>query len=319
MAQGDTAATALGPCIVRGLTSSSLLAVIAFTVLASVPVPARSCAPILCREPPMTLARGAVVPANATGIVWTAPQAAEDVRLSQEGAGPVGTQVSANGKYPRVVPTTPWREGQTYSYGWAGKENGCEEPEQVEFTVGAAAPVPDSLGVLSVGAPYLDAVSLADGSSVCSSPYEVVRVDVSLERSEALAPWWDSMVVELWVDGAPWKYTSPNSDFPFGRVRPLAAEPVLSYCGTTDASTGHPQLAMPEEGTHEIQFVGYLPDGSEVRSSAETISLVCAEAGPEQGCAVAHGPNRGSSWLPWLCVAALWQLFIPRRTNRALR
>jgi hypothetical protein len=143
-------------------------------------------------------------------------------------------------------------------------------------TVGAPTPAPTQLGKLQTGETHDSTImNLPTNRGSCRADFEVASVQIKLTLDPAAQPFIDSMRHALVVDGV--KREQPAEPPPIGNWYPLGGElENVLYTLCKDRSDGW--TADVPAGTHRVQWLATLPDGSELRSDEISIELQCRSA-----------------------------------------
>jgi uncharacterized protein (TIGR03382 family) len=175
----------------------------------------------------------------------------------------------------RLIPGTPLTPGLNYTF---HDPDACtsifDHPDDTfTFAATAAAPLPTTLGELTVTAMTLAPLELAGGAG-CSEQITSARADVSLTLSASASPWKDALVYTTWVDGEQWSASADLQASPaygeswVGRGR----DRVYAACtAPQEASPGVP------EGQHSVELRAALPGTDlDLRSTSVMVTLKCA-------------------------------------------
>ena len=154
----------------------------------------------------------------------------------------------------------------------------------------AAAPLPTTLGVLTLGdlEELETEVPPDSGNGSCESPVRAAQRAATLTWADGALAWKPSMAVQLYVDGVPIALRRAGTPIPeAGVYREATAEPVYTVCrGSADAIA-----AGLTEGTHRIEYRARLFGATtEVRSNVVEAELTCGGSGV--GCSAHPGAVR---------------------------
>lgn len=268
---------------------------------------AEACSPPPCWAGYVTPATGTTVPASIPALYW---QPMDDnqgggndiqkVTLQTVAQPPVDvpfTAMAVSGSDAfLIVPAAPLAEGTTYTLGDANTCSSLPEypaaPSSV-FLVSASAPLPGTLGTVTVTDQEVAALTVPTSSGSCTSEVMADRAQLSLELSADAMPWRDALHVETLIDNQVWD------------SRTLA----YRVCSSDDpgAATG---LAA---GTHQLAMRATLPGTDLVMTTpAVSFRLECpGEDDPQGGMGGANGGCSTTSGAAWLVLAALG--FVRRR------
>lgn len=233
--------------------------------------PVWACSPAPCQAGYFTPATGTTVPASIPALYWQPLRdqqgVVDDIQRvmltsTSDPSTPLpftATPVSASSTAYLIVPSQPLVEGTTYQLGDA---NTCTDfpdfpaaPTSV-FLAAASAPLPASLGTVTVTDQEVATSSVPTSSGSCTVDVQADRAMLTLELSADAMPWRDALHVETLVDGQPW------------------SSPTLVYrvCHSDDpgAATGL------SAGSHEVSMRATLPGTDIVLATAvATFSLEC--------------------------------------------
>lgn len=255
--------------------------------------PVWACSPPPCWAGYFTPTTGTTVPSNIPALYW---QPLHGVQDGGNDIGQVTLVSSADLQTPLpftsspvagsdaylIVPTQPLVEGTTYTLGDANTCLAAPEypaaPTSV-FLVGPSAPMPSTLGAVTVTGAGVAALDVPTASGSCTSPVQADRAMLSLELSADALPWRDALHIETLVDGQPWDsrtlvYHACQSD------DPLAATGVAA-------------------GSHEVSMRATLP-GTDIvlATAAVTFTPDCSDdpaepddsvPGEDGGCSATGG------------------------------
>lgn len=213
---------------IRLSTTAAGLALAAVGILAGTPVLA--CSPPMICKPRVSLASGAVIPANALGIPVLLPTPLQPPYLPM-----VPLLLDAQGK---VVPTVQAEDAMGWTLlkpakGFAANaqyvlrlpgfcndgKDGVLPPEEITFTTAGKVPLPVTSGVLKLAAIAPDLVSVWTTSGSCTEAIWAAQGSVAVEATAALLPWRDLARAELRVDGTVWA-SSNYGDLPLAGEKP---------------------------------------------------------------------------------------------------
>jgi hypothetical protein len=250
--------------------------------------PAHACSPVLC-APSVFLPASGHVPGNAVEFLWQLPWndsgtgASSAVHLYKVEDGQ-RTEIESEvidgpDGFKRVRPRQPVAQDAVLVLESAAAECRNEAISSVMVTVGAAAATPTQLGSLSIGETHASTLlNIPTSKGSCRADFEVASAQLKLTLDAQAQPFADSLRHTLVIDGverAPHAEPSPiRNRYPLGG--PLD-KVVYTLCkGDSDAWTE--DLGA---GTHRVQWLSRLPDGSELRSDEVTVELRC-DAGVDE-------------------------------------
>jgi hypothetical protein len=242
---------------------------------------AHACSPIKC-APSIFLPVSGTVPSNAIEFLWHLPRdlnstpPSATVRLFKlingERSEIPSEVVDGPDGFKRVRPAQVVPEGTELVLD--SEEPACLtlRPEPARITVAAASPKPTSLGTLQASVLEATTLNIPTSRGSCTADFRVAKVDLKLALDVAARPFVDSMRHALVVDG---ELRSQRRDGPlfsdlFGLGGKLE-DVVYTLCG--ERSDGWTRDLLP--GSHRIQWLVTLPDGSELRSDETTVDLQC--------------------------------------------
>lgn len=238
------------------------------TLLGAVLAPeAEACSPAIC-ETDTAPWSGETIPHNAPALAIFPghrpglPSGLDEgsVQLLSEGGAPVEfvLQPEEGGRY--LVRPDALQEGQTYQLSF---RHPCSSPPtesdggevilpkavpsstaypervQIAFQAGAAAPLPQVLGTLSV-ATAAQVVQAGSYCGSCTAPLAAAVAQLQFTPSAELVPFLPVTRLQVRVDGQPWAESDYGSGFveqaayPGGPVRSVRT--VFASCGTHDAA-----------------------------------------------------------------------------------
>jgi uncharacterized protein (TIGR03382 family) len=267
---------------------------------------------------------GVTIPANAPGLFWrpsmTSGQPADPstVRLTRLGdTTPIPfTPVAEVGSSDWVlVPQQPFIAGTQYVLEESVQCNGAPGARTV-FTAGPEAPLPTTLGTLSIigHGNFMD-LEVATGSGSCSTMVGATVLSIFLEPSAEIEPWKDLLLYDTLVDGQPWvnQSTANMRPAPGASWRGRGKDLLYRICEPNpDAS--YPGLAV---GGHQVAFRATLPGTSmTIATPAQALELMCTSRPPDEeeedgddgGCATTTPASA-------TFVFALLALLLVRRTR----
>lgn len=192
----------------------------------AVPRAARACDPaFVCARPILLPNDGSTVPANASELLVNLLGGSVDLS-----AGGTVLAASDGSELGIVAELAPWLgvgilrlrldgpllEGETYRFGPLPGADSCGAPIELSstFSVGPAAPLPTSAGMLRVGA-----VRVQTAASACGGDFDESLADFVYLPDPSVQPWRDLALTELIVDGG-------SAGGVRALVRPLRAEAV---------------------------------------------------------------------------------------------
>lgn len=232
--------------------------------------PVWACSPAPCSAGFFTPATGTTVPASIPALYWQPLRDQQGVvddiqRVTLTSTTDPSTPLPftatplADSSAYLIAPEQPLVEGATYQI---GDTNTCTDypdypaaPTSV-FLVAASAPLPTSLGAVTVTDSEVATLNVPTSSGSCTFDVQADRAMLTLELSPDAMPWRDALHIETLVDGQIWSsraqvYRTCHSDDP-GAATGLAA------------------------GTHEVSMRATLP-GTDIMltTAAVTFSLEC--------------------------------------------
>lgn len=295
--------------------------------LAAAPRPADACSAPQCWPGYFTPGDQATVPANLPAIYWrpirvNAQGETPDVSRVQlttvaDPATPLAFTATAqpNGDY-LIVPTAPLVAGTDYQI---VDHSPCGETENAGphamFHAGPSAPLPATLGSLSIYEHGMDSFEVGTARGSCSSTVLADQARLELTASADAGPWRDALHFQTIVDDQVWSAdTSINSTSPPGASWVgRAQDRVYHVCSTDDDSIGD-GLAT---GSHHVTMTATLPGTTvSLTAAAVTLDLECAGTGSGSGSDIVmpieDGCNAGGAAGP-LVLLALFGLARKRR------
>lgn len=169
-----------------------------------------------------------------------------------------------------VVLGRPLEEGATYTF---TAKNACPQMGPKEhvatFTVGPAAPMPDTLGAMRLLAPGKGSLQIGTSGGSCSVDEEAVWADVQVELSDSAKPWAEMIDYQASTDAKPWEFSDTISRLP-DRGSSLIGhgkERVYARCAAESGA-----FEGAGEGTHAVTLQGTVY-GQPAPLKAEPISL----------------------------------------------
>ncbi len=115
------------------------------------------------------------------------------------GTTDVVAQIDNDDSASIVIPfATPMRAGQTYTF---RSDDTCWMAREQVIHVGAAAPLPTTLGALAQSAPMRALVGVPTDRGYCSDTVQAVTVNVDVVLSEVARAWEGMLLYEVLVDG----------------------------------------------------------------------------------------------------------------------
>jgi uncharacterized protein (TIGR03382 family) len=286
---------------------------------------AAACSAFACQGAEAVVPVDGLVPANAPAMeLLHAFEADVAVELLELGAG---TAHGVSRAESLVMFDAPLVEGERYRLRAITSCETLEEPRiaEVEFEVGAAAPLPTALGALSAGDSTLGEVS-QPASGSCFEPAAAAYVDIELTHPLETLPWKDVLVYHTYVDGE--IYAPQGSIIPRHREGwSSEGTPPDSLLGGSWIGRGRDRIYAQcgesngvnegvGEGPHMVRMRATLPGTDLVLETAEIpIELSCDDTvtavAAEPACS-ATGPAAATT-IGWLVVATL---AIARRRRR---
>lgn len=236
---------------------------------------AQACEPYPCL-PGALLPAGGTIPANVEALRWHVAgqiptrKAKKMLRLTN-GKTPVPFSVEVEDPETfRVVLGQPLEEGATYTF---TAKNACPQMGPAEhvstFTVGPAAPMPDTLGSVTLLAPGMGSLQIGTSGGSCSVEEEAVWADVRVKLSDEAKPWAEMIDYQARIDAKPWEFSDTISRLPdrgsslIGRGK----ERVYARCAARSGA-----FEGAGEGTHTVAMQGTVY-GQPAPLRAEPISL----------------------------------------------
>lgn len=241
---------------------------------------------------------GATVPVNLPAIYWRPrpddpSPAASQVTLTTaaDPATPLAftaTMVPERRSF-LLVPDAPLVVGTQYVLTDATTcpNTTTAPPVRASFTVGPAAPLPTTLGVLAVSDLPPRTTSIATHGGGCSTGATVISAAVTVDFATApeATPWRDVLHYQTYVDGAVWQPTASilSSPPPGASWEGRGFDRVFSVCRLEGAFPQQPSYDLPQ-GEHQVQLRASLP-GAEVaiQTSTRAVTLMCPPVLPPDG------------------------------------
>ncbi|MDO9016492.1 MAG: hypothetical protein Q8S73_17160 [Deltaproteobacteria bacterium] len=291
---------------------------------------AAACSRSACRTemlfPVGTATAIAYAPANLPAFGWMpAPgaraPAPSDLHLRRVGGPAVDADVALEGSALSpslwlVRPSAPLVAGETYELTGDPQctSPGSARAATTRVTVVAAAPLPTALGRLTLGdlAELETDVPPDSGNGSCESQVRAAQRSATLSWDATTRPWQASMVVQLYVDGAPIALRRSGSPITeVGVYHASPAEPVYTVCrGSAEAVA-----AGLAEGTHRFEYrARVFGSSTELRSNTVEAELTC---GGGAGCSARPGSVGARATLV-VCSALLAIALGRRRAGSSL-
>lgn len=307
-----------------------VVAVIALLSLYAPPVEA--CVGLGCMDPWTSLPRpGQAIPANVPALGLFSPGALDErvldrlslVQFVRDGGQAIDFDLDA-GTMLVLRPKAPLPAGETVvlrypplCFGF-GADAGTERTE-VPIVVTAAAPLPSTLGTLTIQKTGLEQIPV-NASVTCGTNLRAAYTDLSFTPDPALVPFLPVTGWTLTVDGTPWAVEEIGTVLADGTLLPVRQYPgqyhearrilrVHAACGATGEGVDH----GVSPGHFVARLEGTLLGTNTTLSAEQTIDLRC---GPFDQRPAGAGCACGSVELPGLTLLALAPL-LPRRRRRA--
>jgi MYXO-CTERM domain-containing protein len=302
-----------------------LLVLLPLIVAAATPRPADACSAPPCRLSSFVPADGTTIPANAPGLYWR-PAASDaspaNVRLTTVAdpttALPFTATKLPSGDYV-IVPDAPLAAGTAYVL---EDLMPCtfipnNPPVRNTFTAGPSAPLPQSLGGVSLIGHGIQGdleVGTSDGS--CSKTVDAVSISVQLEPSADAQPWLSLLLFQTLVDDAVWS-AQRQINVPIAPGESWKGRGIDLLYRVCEEDTGNINRGL-SVGGHRVQFRGALPGvATELYSSDTSVELMCDSTDPDPDDPLGNdGGGCSSSGAPSLLLALLaLALLLARRTS----
>lgn len=249
-------------------------------------------------------ASGGTVPANAPALVWrfgegrgyargrTARVHVE--RLQGHGRRDVSFHAVDRVGESWLVLDEPLMEGATYRLSEDGE---CAAPD-VEFEVGAPAPLPQAFGELTITALGPHAVeTLAFGS--CSAPVAAVAAMTDVDLSDEAQPWSALLLFRVMVDGKSYPPARSAVPLPMSAQATLYAECPALYPRGRERDEDAPYFMLLPEAAHDVWLEAHVPGVEEALfSETHQLLLECPAEGVIEGTGVLKGSNPDPSDTP---------------------
>lgn len=265
------------------LTSLVLGTLVASGTLLIAEASAQACSAPICYGATASLLpqAGATIPANATGVsVFEGinrgePSPAMSLTKTSGGATTaVAFTILDGGSQKKILsPDEGFEIGARYdvSVGSTCLSGGTTATSQ--FTVGAAAPKPTSLGTLRIGSTGVKALNVSSGGR-CTEVISAAQAEIELGLSAGATPWAAMLRYETYVDGEFWaaRADATMQLHPAGSWVGIGKDLVYSACGNP---VGVAQGVSP--GRHQVLLRAYLPgnDTTSLDSNTVEIDLSC--------------------------------------------
>jgi hypothetical protein len=272
--------------------------------LAAIPAErAHACGVTPC-VPGEPLPKNGTLPANAQSLLWKKSQRsgaaapAETLHLyTLQGSTRVELPFTstADGELLRLTPNTPLAAGSELLLD-VDVDVYCQPTPNkpaMRVRVTATAPKPTQLGMLQAEAHVSSGLRVGDQIGACSRiPDEYVPL--RLTPSEQALPYVDGLRHALIVDGVEQPQFPPRK----GEQLPSLGGPLTDWL-IVHCNDNTPGMKMHEPGSHRVQWLSRLIDGSELRSDEIQVALHCpSDAGVGQDAAAAQTtaptPSSGS-------------------------
>jgi hypothetical protein len=284
----------------------------ATSLIAAAPSDSEACSPPLCQPGFFAPVNDGTVPANLPAFYWkpfssvlSQPVPDPSNVLFARAAAPTmslpftATMLPDNSYL--IAPRQPLTPGTQYVLTDQYMCGGTNGPS-VTFQAAAAAPLPTSLGTLAEAMNLTGPIKVPSAGGECTAEVVAQQIGITLQPSAEALPWRDVLRFETYVDGQRWSASSGvvSSELPGSSWRVRGADLLYAVCKSGNEYPGS-GLAV---GPHEVVMRATVPGSTTVvESSALTVQLDCADAGPSGGddqdggggCA-ASGPG-SSSWL----------------------
>lgn len=247
------------------------------------------------------------VPANLTALVW-APYQTFQGDLDVAGSSSVSWVASDGERVPFrlelrdtfirawvLLPERPLREGITYHLEQPSFCEGLPTHPRTSLPVRvvAAAPLPTTLGTLTVGTATVSVVELSH-ENLCSTLVLGANARVELDLSTDALPWRDAFMFETYVDGQYWAPRAQlNHWVPAGRSWVgRGSDRIYGLCPSTTHERPGLTLGVP----HTVTMRATIPGTDVVVETAPvTVTLSCPGPGLDAGLADVGSADAGSS------------------------
>lgn len=252
---------------------------------------ARPCSAPVCQDSDL-VGRG-TVPLNTAALVWTPYQpfigdpgtiTTSSVSLVASDGERVPVRLGAaipDAYYAwEIAPERALREGITYQLEQPSFCGASSAPPSLgPIVVGPAAPLPTTLGALTVETATVGWLDIPHGAS-CATAAMSAHAGIELALSAEALPWRDALVFETYVDGQRWKpqrYTNrrvPAGESWSGRGR----DRVYGVCPSTSFFD---QRGVPLDVPHTVVMRATLPGTAVALETAPvTVMLSCTPPSP---------------------------------------
>ena len=243
---------------------------------------------------------GQQVPANVPALLVTGnfSNGAQDrpPKLMGPGQTLVAVQTTFESQGWVVRPDAPLTPGETYTLTHDGQCFGHPEGDySSSFNASEEAPLPTTLGTLTVSQEGTSTISVPAGGSCVTDADGVYRL-YEFTPDPSLAPWLPVVAWKLQVNGKPWAQTRHGT---MGKEHLLQQDLLRVYALCDNASTLTDAHRGLDEGTHTVELQGFLPgESAPFATLTDTVTLDC-DADP------ASGEGGGGDALPPLGCAAV--------------
>jgi hypothetical protein len=281
-----------------GLVAFSLL-----TLQAVLPERARACSGFACRAGALLPAHMGQLPANAIELLWQpptvysapldagAPAPVHLYKVSGSARTELAIEVVADNGLFRVKPKSAIAAGSEL---WFESEAapclGAEERRTFQLSVTPAAPAKLSrAGELRLASLGSSSMPLWVSTGECTLTFPVVVAQLAFTLDAAAVPFTDVLRHSLIVDGEERKQYIPFPEYPKPPIAPANLsggldDLIYAVCGVS-TPRGTTTLSGDKLGTHTVQWMTRLQDGSELRSNELSVELNCPQAGDGAGFA----------------------------------
>ena len=269
--------------------SHRAIAVVAAAGLAWLPEsPAHACSSASSCAQSVFLPASGSIPANAVEFLWrpawSQPAQAAAVphlyKLENGQRSELAVEILEGfDGLKRVRPTQAFVPGTTLVL--ESVEPACTIAQSMpaQLTVREASALPSALGTIQVAETRArTTLHIPTSSGVCSDDFEVASARLTLTLDAAAQPFADALRHALLVDGR--KRVQPQVTPPRGQWTSFSLAGRLDdvlYTLCTRPSDGWTNDIPP--GSHRVQWLATLPDGSELRSDEINLELRCGQAG----------------------------------------
>lgn len=276
--------------LIRPSTGAGLVLLSALALhAAALPGRAGACSGLRCRAGGLLPTHMGKLPANAVELFWQPP-----VTFSEPASAPApvhlyklegGTRselaidVVADGTMFRIKPKSAIAAGTELSFeSEAPPCHGAEERTSFSLSVTPAAPTkPTRAGQLRIDSIGSRSLSLWVSSGECTLPFPVYAAELSFALDAEASPFAGVLRHSLIVDGVERRQYVPYPEYPRLPSPPdlggALNDMIFTVCGVSSRGTMSRDGEKP--GTHTVQWLTRLQDGTQLRSNELTIELAC--------------------------------------------